>query len=948
MTKRYSSRVTVLCMMIGLALAACTDEHIMPADRLSPNEWQGNFAHDMISVKLKADIVDHLNAQANMLRIPTGSNELDAFLRSIGSTHVARIFPYAGKDENRQRQAELNAWYTVWLDTTATIATRALQAPDLSKVATYAEPVYTPKLEKCHYTPVSERQHTRAGRTDAPFNDPLYSRQWDFHNDGTIGNYTNDKGSYMRSAIAGADINIEPAWKETTGDPAVVVAVVDGGIDLTHPDLEESIWKNDGEIPGNGIDDDQNGYVDDVYGYNFVDDTGIVSPTRHGTHVAGTIAARNNNGRGVCSIAGGNGHQNTGVKIMCCQIFKNNPNYNPNDPDSPEEIGTGNRNLDAAAIVYGANNGAIISQNSWGFGTDYTATPQVVKEAIGYFNANAGGSRTQRPLMQGGVVIFAAGNESTHQPTYPAADENVISVAAFNPDYAASWYTNYGETVDIAAPGGTQPVDEKYPRTEGLPTSAVLSTVPRTAGSKGGYAYMQGTSMACPHVSGIAALIVSKYGSSTFTAAELRNRLLTGVKAMNYNDYVDKNHFDGMGSGYIDAVAALQNYDMETVPTTPDFVVDRSESGYGSIKVAWKSANSGADGTLHRYILYTSEQPITAANVNTKGVMVHSIAASYAKPNELFERTNMRLANHTTYYFAVKAIARNGRASNLATLSTPLTTLNNTAPTVKTDIEGNRITLAGKDVRVVYLTVTDAEGHDWSYTLRHGGTMADQRTANGIALTIDASKYMPGIYPTEVVVTDKYGAETVFHMIVEILSNRTPTLKQGAPQVIHVAKGAQLALNLNSLIDDEDIGSVTCELHTDGKLDTALHGGQLVITGKEWGESFIEISATDKHHQTGTLRIPAFVYENEGIYALYPTVTAATLYVKLGDVVNGEIAMRIRNAAGKSVMQQSFNTANIDAQKRTLLIDVSKLVPGRYTLSITNQGRIYEETFIKQ
>ncbi|HEY9551329.1 MAG TPA: S8 family serine peptidase, partial [Prevotella sp.] len=570
------------------------------------------------------------------------------------------------------------------------------------------------------------------------------------------------------------------------------------------------------------------------------------------------------------------------------------------------------------------------------------------KEAIDYFNENAGGSKTKKPLMKGGVVIFAAGNESTRQPTYPAAEENVISVAAFNPDYAASWYTNYGETVDIAAPGGTQPVGEKYPRTEGLPTSAILSTVPRAADGKGGYAYMQGTSMACPHVSGIAALIVSKYGSSTFTSAELRNRLLTGVKAMNYNDYVDKNHFDGMGSGYIDAFAALQNYDMDAVPADPEFMADRSQSGYGSIKVAWKSGNSGANGTLHQYVLYASKRPITAANVNTDAVMAHRIAANYASANEVFERTNMRLENHTTYYFAVKAVARNGKESKLVALNTPVTTLNNTAPTIKADLEGNRITLAGKDIRTVNLTVADAEAHDWSYTLRHGSNFADQRTANGIALTIDASKYVPGIYPSEVVVTDEHGAETVFHMIVEIQSDRTPMLKKEAPQAIHVGQGAQLTLGLADLIDDEDLGSTTYELETDAKIGAALHDGRLVITGKEWGESYVEIKATDKHRQTGVFRIPVFVYQNEGIYALYPTVTTATLYVKLGDVVNGEMAMRIRNAAGKSVMQQAFNTTTIDAQKRTLLVDVSKLVPGRYTMSISNQGQTYEETFIKQ
>lgn len=111
-------------------------------------------------------------------------------------------------------------------------------------------------------------------------------------------------------------------WKQYNGNPAIIVAVVDGGINQEHPDLQDNLWTNPGEIPKNGIDDDGNGYIDDVHGYNFVDDNAILVPHRHGTHVAGIIGATNNNGTGISSIAGGNGTPGSGVKLMSCQILK--------------------------------------------------------------------------------------------------------------------------------------------------------------------------------------------------------------------------------------------------------------------------------------------------------------------------------------------------------------------------------------------------------------------------------------------------------------------------------------------------------------------------------------------------------------------------------------------------------------------------------------------------
>lgn len=938
---QYHSLVIPLGVM-ALSLTACSDEWESAAET-EQSSGVVSYPSERMSVKLKASIIKDIDNGQRSVSVPTGSLELDDFLNSIGVTSISRIFPPAGRDEPRQRAEGLHLWYTISMPAEGG-ETRGAEGSDLSSIVSYAEPINPSKLERTQFVEIDEPVRTRSGMGSTQlFDDPLYVRQWNLKNRGDVGNYADGDGKAVVSSIAGADINVEAAWQITTGDPGVVVAVVDGGIDVTHPDLIESLWVNEGEIPGNGIDDDNNGYVDDYYGYNFTEDTCLITPTRHGTHVAGVIAARNNNDRGVCSIAGGNGKSSTGVRVMSCQIFRNNPDYDPSDPESSETIGSGDRYMDAAAIVYGANNGAVISQNSWGFGFD--ATPLVIREAIDYFNKYAGGSRTARPLVQGGVVIFAAGNDGTHYPCWPASEPNVISVAAWNPDYQASWYTNYGETVDIAAPGGSQPERGLYPYEDGFPTSAVLSTVPYQEDGHGGYAYMQGTSMACPHVSGIAALIVSRYGSAGFTADELRQRIVTGVKPIDYNAYVMDYYFDGLGMGYADAACALSNYDRNVQPSAPVFDLERVVSGYGSTTLAWHSDNKGSDGSLQNYRLYISSNPITTDNYAFASS--HLINANYAEPGQVFERINNRLPADRTYYYAVQAVARNGQASPVAILEGGITTLHNEAPVISCDMVGNRITMAGRDSRDVHFTITDAENHDWTYKFVNSSFTQHRRDGNVISLHIDAYRYAPGVYRSELVVTDEYDAATEFEIILDIQPDQAPELKTALP-TLNVRRGEARTWDLVNFISDEDPSSVTYSVSYGEGITAGICQGQLCIQAKDWGESYVEVVATDSHHLSGTFRLPVFVYDNEGIYALYPTVATSALYIRVGEVVNGPVQISIRNAAGREVMQRSFDTVHLNPERRTYMVMVSSLAPGNYTLTLSNQGNVYQEKFIKQ
>lgn len=947
----YSFHVAqqLLAAIAIVAFTACTDT-ITTTDLTRQTESHDvSIIPNRLNIKLKACIIQQIDNSKNTLSIPTGSELLDQYLRDVGANKIERIFPFAGKDEHRQQAAALNTWYSIAMDRTATRGTRAVAKHQLESIADYTEPAYHAVLESSEYIPGDDNSQTRANE-GTYFNDPLYDKQWNLHNNGNIGNYTDATGKRIKSSIAHADINAEAAWRQTTGDPSVVVAVVDGGIDIHHEDLQESIWINKNEIPDNGIDDDNNGYVDDVYGYNFTEDNALITPTRHATHVAGIIAARNNNGKGISSIAGGNGNPNTGVRLMCCQIFRNNPNYNPSDKHSPETIGTGDRNREAAAIVYGANNGAIISQNSWGYDRIMKQTPQVIKDAIHYFNTYAGGDKTDKPLMQGGLVIFAAGNDATSAPSMPSAESSVVSVSSFNPDFSASWYTNYGSWTDISAPGGSKPVNGLYPLQDGQPTSAILSTVPATtAHPNGGYAYMQGTSMATPHVSAIAALIVSKYGNARFTAKQLRERLLTGVRPMDYNKYLTETYRNSMGSGYADALVALTDYDHDTTPTAPLFLVNRAKPDYGKIRMAWTSKNNGDNGSLQKYVLYCSKHPVTTANRANKEVIAYNIPAQFAKENQAIQYTVTHLDNNTKYYFGILAEARNGHQSSLTVLPNSIATLNNTPPQITPDTESERITLAGNDTRDITLRIEDHENHKWTVAFSTVDKLRIVHTKSGVNIHIEAKQYMPGVYPVTVSARDELGAKSSYRFIIEVVADKIPSMKTQARK-IRLRLGERRQIDLREITDDEDVNSVKYELmnsEEQGK-DVLVKDGRMDVVGSTWGQRQIHIKATDKHGQSGTMAFDVFVYRNEGIYSLFPTITSGMLYLKVGDTIDGHVKWQIRNVAGKLVKANAFDTSSLDADKRTYTMNVSSLTVGQYTLYITCQGKTYQEMFVKR
>ena len=334
------------------------------------------------------------------------------------------------------------------------------------------------------------------------------------------------------------------AWQIETGSPNIIVAVIDGGIHQRHPDLAGALWTNSDEIPGNRIDDDHNGYIDDIHGYGFGDKSSTIGADDHATHVAGIIGAISNNGVGVSGIAGGSG-VGDGVRLMSCAAF-----------------GTFGKGGFEEAMVYAADNGAVISQNSWGGGSS------AIEAAIDYFVNRAGydnseanfSSNIQTGPMAGGLVIFAAGNDNSEDIRYgyPASYPNVIAVASTNHNDVKSPFSNFGRWVDIAAPG-----------------SDVYSTVPSTS-----YRAISGTSMACPHVSGVAALVISNLQRKGLKASEVWDRLRLSAHPI---DAENPTMNRKLGAGRLDAFGALLEPDF--IPPAEIVDLHATDVHYSSISL---------------------------------------------------------------------------------------------------------------------------------------------------------------------------------------------------------------------------------------------------------------------------------------------------------------------------------------------------------------------------
>ena len=513
------------------------NKEVVIPDGANPGEVIIKFKPEMEA------ILDECMTRSGEAATRSGIPSTDEVLDILGAYSFERVFPVDRRHEARTREEGLHLWYIVRFDENENLREAFERLSKLGEVdkiqcnrelkrAYTGEPVFVSCAE------VNSRIATRS--LAMPFKndpDPELYRQWCYFNNGSPRDFA--------PIVAGADAGCLEAWELCTGDEEIIVAVMDEAVMWSHPDLSANIWTNEKEETGvSGHDEDGNGYKDDKYGYNFVRDTGVLSwtsngSTGHGTHVAGTIAAVNDNGIGCSGIAGG-GNGSKGVKIMSLQLF--------------DGMNASTLALEARAMKYAADNGAVILQCSWGYNSakanmimGYTPGPAteeewaalypLEKEALDYFIHKAG---SPNGVINGGLAIFASGNEYAAQSSFPAAYSKCISVAAIAADYTPASYSNYGSEVLLCAPGGDLEyygtpgeADDQYEENGTLKEQgAIYSTLVQNGVA--GYGYYEGTSMACPHVSGVAALglAYAKQQGRHFTWEEFRKLMYESAEVI--------------------------------------------------------------------------------------------------------------------------------------------------------------------------------------------------------------------------------------------------------------------------------------------------------------------------------------------------------------------------------------------------------------------------------
>ncbi len=618
-------RIIPILAASAVICSACTKEiNENGLDVRIQNTLEAKLVGETGGTILPGSVLVKLDAETTAQIVGGGFTEIsEGLFGDIEIKSFSPAIPCRPKNMEVAKKYGLDRWFTVTFDEETrpqTVAARLAESPAVRSVQ-YSRQI-TPIWSDVVY-PAEEMPATKASDEKMLFNDPFSVHQWNLYNDGTI----------SETAVAGADAGVKDAWRLTGGDPSVIVAIFDCGLAHRHEDLEDTIWKNEAEINGKaGVDDDNNGFIDDKYGFNFVNcvsiDEGYVndmigkkntavkgnpidatSGMGHGMHVAGIVGATNGNGKGISSVAGGTGNGD-GVRLMSCQI------YDKLLPASDAQR--------AAAFIYAADNGACIAQCSYGNTGIITDNNTYIKgddekkidgspleyAALQYFLDK---KNSNHESLEGNIAVFAAGNNANPYSMYPGALSEVLSVTAFGYDFLPGGYTHYGPGCKIAAPGG------EFQGVRDDNASMILSlgvqvknqsnqspgVVTGTGQKSMNYVYMQGTSMACPHVSGVLALGISyaKKLGKRFSREDMTSLLLSSVNDIdqytvsgtkkfydsNQKKYVniplDKYH-GKMGTGAVDAWKFLM-----AIEGTPSVIV--KSSGKSSIDLSDFCSPSG-------------------------------------------------------------------------------------------------------------------------------------------------------------------------------------------------------------------------------------------------------------------------------------------------------------------------------------------------------------------
>lgn len=529
--ERISLLILLACLIApGLPLSVMGGLHDDPGGEVEPYKKTG-----ILHVRFDDSVGDRLEAESFAVDqrgiVVTGIAEVDALNGRYHVTDMHLLFRGLGQDgrdgfSDRHRERGLHLWYVIRMDERADVGRMAEEysrtssvriAEPVLKTTQFAQMVYCgdPGAEAIQ---MPEGQEPGSRGPSLP-DDPFFGNQWYLQNTGNGG-------------TEGADIGFAGAWELEKGNPEVIVAIVDGGIEYNHPDIEANMWS--------GI------------GYNFRQNISTIYPQTHATMVAGIVGAATNNDLGISGIAGGSGSGTDGVRLMTCMVY------------SPQGFGSGFE----SAHIWAADNGAAIAQNSWGY-VNPGVYQQSVLDAIDYFNDFGGGD-----VMAGGLVVFAAGNRGDESEIYPARYEGTVAVAASDRNDRRAPYSVYGHWIDLTAPGG-----EESPVSAGIYSTKLVD--------EGKYGYHYGTSYSTPMVSGVAALILSR-APGVFTASRVLDIMKETADDI---DELNPDYSEKLGAGRVNALAAIEHVDA-VLGMNPQNIRAVAETDI-SIRVSWEKNTEG-------------------------------------------------------------------------------------------------------------------------------------------------------------------------------------------------------------------------------------------------------------------------------------------------------------------------------------------------------------------
>ena len=875
-----------LLPMVALLAVACAKETEVPApvepaaekavevgDVTIPGVAEVRFEDSLLEL-VEQDLLDG--------SVKTKSPALNGVLADLGIISLERIFEIDPEFEQEHRAFGLHRWYRVTFDPSIprTKASESmLSVPGISNV----NPVY------------------RKSSPAAYFNDPLLPKQWHYENNST----------------KWADVNVVPVWKDyTTGNPNVIVSVVDGGIDPSHEDIKANF------VAG-GTDGSK----------NFVTGTYKIEADAHGTHVGGTIAAVSNNGKGVAGIAGGdaaNGKQ--GVKVLSCQVFQDDKSAGSFE----------------SAMVWGADHHAVISNNSWGHvykdsngnynkdlakaDHDFYVQPNTgnyraaFKDAVDYFNSHAGMSgNKQTGPMAGGIMFFASGNDG--QPYGgPGCYPECMNVGAITSYGTRTTFSNYGDWVDICAPG----LD-------------IVSTYPGNE-----YGYMSGTSMACPHVTGVAALVISACGGEGFTRQALWDKLIGGAN----NADIPASYRIGP---LVDALGAITFGTGEPPAAVPDFAVDNvlSNNVYVTVPVTADKDGRPAYGIM--VLASESQAELQACDPAhpSAGIIKGSFLIRDAEVGDNVSGYIGDLGFNKHYYVTVSAFDYGRNFSAISTIKEVDTGINHD-PVIATTYTGD-YKFHVHDRFTIPFTITDEDMH--VINVEFEKDVNDKGGALSLLESVKAGEYQlqvvgnvspEGTYHAVLKAWDNYGPVISYPIDYVILPNAAPVKVKDIDNILLEAAGDLTKINMHDYVQDPDGEQLSWKIDISDRsvVHVTQAGGSEVLTITalaDAGVATITLSATDAGGESITVQFIVLVRSASTKMQAYPNPVVNTLYVGTGQTPdNAEIWLI--SASGTVVYHTVATCSAFDPAQ----IDVHKAAPGVYTLKVQTGGETYKTTVVKQ